>query len=92
MNDITTHARACIDEAAPRDGASPDAALRFSIGIDRKVSDGNYGSAGINIHLAGITEDTTEADIDSLIEGKGKIAYARIVEAVRARMVDVRRL
>lgn len=62
--------------------------LSLSISIDRKISDGNYGSAGAFISLSGITAETTQADIDELLNGAGALAYKAVASKVNEKVKE----
>ena len=50
--------------------------------MSHKVNLGNYESAEVFVAVVGITEDTTEEDIDERLD-QAKIAFGKIVERIR---------
>lgn len=56
--------------------------LSVSISLSRKMNLGNYESADVFISVSGITDETTESEIDDLIEGNGALAYKKIAAAL----------
>lgn len=51
--------------------------LTISVSVSRKLSDNNYGSGEATLMLTGITDSTTEDEMDELIE-QGKLAFDKL--------------
>lgn len=61
--------------------------LTTTVSIDRKVSDGQYGSYGMFVSVSGITEDTAPEEIEAVLES-GKMGYGLMVKFLRQRIAD----
>lgn len=59
-----------------------DHPLTLTASISRKVNLGNYESAEVFVSLSGLTRDTTEAEVDAMLEGPGAIAWKKLLAAV----------
>lgn len=64
---------------------------RVAISVERKLSDGNYGSYGASIHISGVTADTTEEEIDALLGVGGKLAWAKMIAELGPKLEEARR-
>lgn len=61
------------------DGPPPER-LKLAVRLDQKINLGDYQSVDLSLMVTGITEDHTEADIDALIEAKGRIVYEKMAK------------
>ena len=64
--------------------------LSGSISISMKVNLGNYESADAFLSLSGITAETTQEEIDELLDGNVKISYDALKLRMRERIGDLR--
>lgn len=87
MND---HAIANVAASAPPTPERTEG-LRFSVGVDRKLTDNNYGAYAVSVHIAGVTTETTEAEIDELLGVNGKIAYTKMIADLGRKLDEVLR-
>lgn len=63
--------------------------LSISLSVSRKINLGNYESADAFVSISGVTAETTEAEIDALIEGKGALAFQKIAAALNEKVKTV---
>ena len=56
----------------------------ITVSLARKVNLGNYESADVFMSVNGITHETTEEDINALLDGPGAIAY----KCIRTRLAE----
>lgn len=68
------------DEAKP---------LEMSLSIDRKFSDGNYGSYSMMATVSHVTLDTTQEEIDALLNNTGKMVYSAEIAFLRTKLKDM---
>ena len=60
--------------------------LSITISLERTLNLGNYNSAKVFISLGGITKDTTEEEMDELLDGQGALAYSKVKTALAAKV------
>lgn len=60
--------------------------LTLSVSVGRKITDSNYGSHDVFECLSGITKDTTEADIDDMLNRQGALAHRKLVQSIKDRL------
>jgi len=64
--------------------------LSLSISLSQKVNTAPYESADVFVSLSGVTEDTTQEEIDNLLNGKGALAYSKLVCTLKSRVAEIR--
>ena len=64
--------------------------LSVSISVSRKINLGNYESADAFLSISGVTEETTEAEIDELLDGKGALAFKKLADRMREKVDTLR--
>jgi len=57
--------------------------LSLCISATRRVNLGNYESADVFLSISNVTEQTTQEEIDALLNGNGKIAYSSLTRALQ---------
>lgn len=60
--------------------------LGLSIGVSRKVSDGDYGHTEVTYFITGVGADTTPEEMDELITEQGDIAFSKLVQRLRKKI------
>ncbi len=63
--------------------------LRATVSVERTVNLGNYENAKVFLSIRDITETTTSADMERLIE-KQEEAYELLRERVKERVIEAR--
>ncbi|MFA5429873.1 MAG: hypothetical protein WC329_01785 [Candidatus Omnitrophota bacterium] len=58
--------------------------ISASVSLSMKINLGNYESAEAFLSISGITKETSEEDIQWLLDGKVKITY----DALKLKMVE----
>ena len=67
------------------DHAKPTATISMAM----KLNLGNYESAEVFMSIAGISEDTTEQEIDLLLDNKAKVAYDHLKARLNGRLQEI---
>lgn len=67
-----------------------DPRLSLAVSANMKLNLGNYESAEVFVSLSGVTGETTQAEVDELLNGPGVIAWEAIKATLRSRVSDVR--
>ena len=62
-----------------------------TITVSMKVNLGNYESAECFISINNITEDTTDAEILTLLDGRMKVSYDALKYRIKERVDDLRK-
>jgi hypothetical protein len=64
--------------------------LSATLSIAMKVNLGNYESADAFLSLSGITPETTQEEMEDLLDGPARIAYDALKVRLGARVADLR--
>jgi len=64
--------------------------LSGSLSVAMKVNLGNYESADAFISISSITENTTEEQINQLLDGNMRITYNALRERLKERIIKLR--
>ena len=60
--------------------------LTLSLSLSHKVNLGNYESADVFISISGVSQETTEAEIDDLLSGAGALAFKKCAGALKEKV------
>ncbi len=71
----------CQEHALAFIGGAYDEPLKMAVMLAQKVQPQQYESAEVSLHIAGVTVDTSDDEIDALVE-RGNIVYARMAAKV----------
>lgn len=61
--------------------------LTATVSLSRKVNLGGYESADVFLSISGVSAETTQGEIDSLLEGPCALAYKSIAVELHKRCV-----
>ena len=64
--------------------------LSLSLSLSRKINLGNFESADVFLSLSGITVDTTEAEMDELLDGNGALAFKKLSARIKEKVDQAR--
>jgi len=65
--------------------------LTATLSISMKVNLGNYESADAFLSLSGITPETTQEEMEELLDGPARIAYDVLKVRLGQRVAELRR-
>lgn len=57
----------------------------ISVSVDRKVSDGNYGSIGVFTSISGVTLETSDEEMDALLD-QGAVMFKKIKAKIKEQL------
>ncbi len=63
--------------------------LSSGISVSRKIGLPNYGNAELSLWLAGITKETTEAEIDEALDAT-KIVYTKMADRIKVKVAEIK--
>lgn len=64
--------------------------LKGTVSVSMKLNLGNYQSADVFVSLSGVGPETTEADMDDLLQGNITVAYQKCLASVKAKCREIR--
>lgn len=64
--------------------------LSLSLSVSRKINLGNFESADVFFSLSGITAETTDAEIDELLDGNGALAFKKLAARIKEKVDQAR--
>lgn len=64
--------------------------LRAAVSVSMRVNLGNYQSADVFVSLSGVGPETTEADMDALLQGNVAVAFQKCLGSVKAKCREIR--
>lgn len=63
--------------------------LYMGMSISRKVNLGNYESADVHLSMNGITVETTEAEMDAMLNEQGALAFSKMKEKLKEKVKEL---
>jgi hypothetical protein len=67
-----------------------DSKLAAAVSLSVKLNMGNYQTAELFMSVSGITEQTTPAEVDALLDGPASNTFGAIKARLRTRMEEMR--
>lgn len=65
--------------------------LSTSISLSRTVNLGQFESGRLEYSVSGITPETTEEDIEALLDNQGALAYRAIADRMKIKVQNLRK-
>jgi len=62
----------------------------ITVSLARKVNLGNFESADVFMSINGITHETTEEDMNALLDGPGAVAFNCIRNRMKEKVAELR--
>lgn len=62
----------------------------ITVSLARKINCGNYESADVFMSINGISHETTEEDMNALLDGPGAIAYKVLRERMKEKVAELK--
>lgn len=61
-----------------------------TVSLSRRVNLGNYESADVFMSVNGVTMETTEEDINALLDGPGALAYKCVAARLKEKVAQIK--